>query len=196
MGRAVSRQQGIAGRHLGRLLTAGLPTRRRAPRFLRRCRFAYPQTSEWVPYRQPTSDPCCGPTPSASSWGCCCSLQAWSPLIYSALARRRAVSLIWLGVFVFLYGLRLLARADSFRLAFELSSAFWEFIAAVITYTVPIPDHAVHTGFVPAGGASRPSLAIGLVGFCGLCHCLGLHPAPSVFRQQHPTTSSRSVFSA
>ena len=70
-------------------------------------------------------------------------------LVYWTLARRRAVTLVWLGMFSFLYGLRLLARADSFRLAFEFDPAVWEYLAAVITYTVPIPVLLFVREFVP-----------------------------------------------
>ena len=83
-------------------------------------------------------------------------------LVYSALARRRVVSMIWLGAFVFPYGLRLLARADSFRLAFDLPPAFWEFLAAVITYTVPIPMIMFVRDFVPAWRRFSTVLAIGV----------------------------------
>jgi sigma-B regulation protein RsbU (phosphoserine phosphatase) len=67
-----------------------------------------------------------------------------------------------LGIFAFLYGLRLLARADSFRLAFDVPSAFWEFLAAVITYTVPIPMIMFVRDFVPAWRRFSTVLAIGV----------------------------------
>jgi sigma-B regulation protein RsbU (phosphoserine phosphatase) len=45
----------------------------------------------------------------------------------------------WLGVFALLYGLRLLARTPTFRLLFDVSPAFWNYLAAAITYIVPLP---------------------------------------------------------
>jgi sigma-B regulation protein RsbU (phosphoserine phosphatase) len=81
-------------------------------------------------------------------------------LIFSALARRRAGSLVWLGIFGCLYGLRLLARADSFRLAFEVPEIAWEFVAAVITYTVPIPILLFIREFVPSWRRFATTVAI------------------------------------
>lgn len=100
-------------------------------------------------------------------------------VIYSALARRRAASLIWLGIFGFLYGLRLLARADSFRLAFELSSAVWEYIAAVITYTVPIPILLFIRGFVPIWRRFTTFAGVALVVFA-------VYAIASDFSRQRP----------
>jgi sigma-B regulation protein RsbU (phosphoserine phosphatase) len=81
-------------------------------------------------------------------------------LIFSALARRRAGSLGWLGLFAWLYGLRLLARADSFRLAFDVPEIVWEFVAAVITYTVPIPILLFIREFVPSWRPFTTTVAI------------------------------------
>jgi sigma-B regulation protein RsbU (phosphoserine phosphatase) len=60
-------------------------------------------------------------------------------LVFWAGARRRAAALLWLGIFAFLYGLRLLARTGTFRLTFDVAPAVWEYIAAAITYVAPLP---------------------------------------------------------
>ena len=74
------------------------------------------------------------------------------------VTRRRAASLpaghraggVWLGLFAFLYGLRLLARTETFRLYLELPSPIWDYVAAAITYTVPLPLIFFMRHFVPA----------------------------------------------
>jgi phosphoserine phosphatase RsbU/P len=68
-------------------------------------------------------------------------------LILWAGARRRTTSLprdrrsggVLLGIFAFLYGLRLLIRTTTFRLLFDVSPAVWDYTAAAITYFVPLP---------------------------------------------------------
>ena len=86
-------------------------------------------------------------------------------LVYLILARRRAVSLLWLGIFSLLYGLRLLARADSFRLVFEFRGVVWEHLAAIITYTVPIPILLFVREFVPTWRRFATVVAIGVFVF-------------------------------
>jgi hypothetical protein len=53
--------------------------------------------------------------------------------------RRRASMLIWLGVFSFLYGFRLLIRTGIVRFYFDLPTVVWERAEAAITYAVPVP---------------------------------------------------------
>lgn len=47
-------------------------------------------------------------------------LTALVTVLLVGVLRRRAVSLLWLGAFSFLYGFRLLERADIFRLSVAL----------------------------------------------------------------------------
>ena len=54
------------------------------------------------------------------------------------MLRRRAVLLLWPAAFSLLYGMRLLVRAQTFHLFFDLSSAFWAYANAAMTYAVPI----------------------------------------------------------
>lgn len=60
-------------------------------------------------------------------------------VVYARTARRAEPSLPWFGVFAFLYGLRLLARAETFRLFFSLPPAFWLYLISAITYLIPLP---------------------------------------------------------
>jgi phosphoserine phosphatase RsbU/P len=56
-----------------------------------------------------------------------------------AAARLRFVPLLWLGVFSLLYGLRLFVRTTTFRLGVDEALIGWDFVAAAITYTIPLP---------------------------------------------------------
>jgi phosphoserine phosphatase RsbU/P len=68
--------------------------------------------------------------------------------VLAGFLRRRARSLIWLGAFSLLYGFRLLIRTRTFRLYLETPQAVWNYVAAAITYIVPIPIVAfAHTIF-------------------------------------------------
>lgn len=57
----------------------------------------------------------------------------------STIARGRKGPTLSLGVFAFLYGFRLLARTDVFRVGIGQTDAFWEHLAAALTYVLPIP---------------------------------------------------------
>lgn len=59
--------------------------------------------------------------------------------VYARSSRGREPSLPWFALFTFLYGLRLLARTDTFPLLFYWSPTFWRYAAATITYVIPIP---------------------------------------------------------
>jgi sigma-B regulation protein RsbU (phosphoserine phosphatase) len=56
------------------------------------------------------------------------------------LGRLRGEPLLpWFGLFAFLYGLRLLARTSTFPLLFDLPPRLWAYVAAAITYVIPVP---------------------------------------------------------
>ncbi|HEX6737827.1 MAG TPA: PP2C family protein-serine/threonine phosphatase [Vicinamibacteria bacterium] len=60
----------------------------------------------------------------------------------AAYLRRRgrgAPLLAWFGLFSLLYGLRLLARTDTFPLLFDVRPRFWDYLASAITYVIPVP---------------------------------------------------------
>jgi hypothetical protein len=59
--------------------------------------------------------------------------------IYAARLRRSEPSLPWFGLFAFLYGLRLLARTSTIPLLFDLPRPLWAYLAAAITYVIPVP---------------------------------------------------------
>jgi phosphoserine phosphatase RsbU/P len=90
-----------------------------------------------------------------------------------AAARWRTTSLratqasggFWLGLFAFLYGLRLLARAATFRLYFDVSPMVWEYVAAGITYTVPLPLVLFVRTFAPAWRRVSTVVAVALTTF-------------------------------
>src|SRR5918996_953552 len=56
-----------------------------------------------------------------------------------SVLRRSASLLIWLGVFSFLYGFRLLIRTGIVRFYFDFPTVVWERAEAAITYAVPVP---------------------------------------------------------
>jgi phosphoserine phosphatase RsbU/P len=92
-----------------------------------------------------------------------------------AVARRRTATLrathasggLWLGLFAALYGVRLLARASTFRLCFDVSPVVWEYIAAVITYTIPLPLVLFMRTFAPAWRRVATVAALILATFAG-----------------------------
>ena len=84
---------------------------------------------------------------------------------FSVGNRRRAVTLIWVGTFGLLYGLRLLARTPTFRLYFELPPIVWDHLAAAITYIVPIPILLFVRAFVPTSRRFSTIAAVGVAAF-------------------------------
>jgi len=60
-------------------------------------------------------------------------------VVYAWPLRRKESSLGWFALFTFLYGLRLLARTETFRLFFSLPRTFWLYLISSITYVVPLP---------------------------------------------------------
>jgi sigma-B regulation protein RsbU (phosphoserine phosphatase) len=77
----------------------------------------------------------------------------------------RAASLLLLGIFAFLYGLRLLARTTTFRLFFDVPAAAWEHLTAAITYTVPLPMLLFMRAVTPVGRRFTTLASVGLVVF-------------------------------
>jgi sigma-B regulation protein RsbU (phosphoserine phosphatase) len=70
------------------------------------------------------------------------ALLAFAGLVSTALwagRRPREAALLWLGLFAWLYGARLLARTTTFRLCFDLAAPSWDRVAAALTYLVPVP---------------------------------------------------------
>ncbi len=59
--------------------------------------------------------------------------------VYLRSLRGAESTLPWFGLFSFLYGLRLLARTDTFPLFFSAPPLFWRYVAAAITYVILIP---------------------------------------------------------
>lgn len=60
-------------------------------------------------------------------------------LLYVRSSRRREPSLPSFGLFAFLYGLRLMARTETFRLVFNLPPTFWPYLISAINYVIPLP---------------------------------------------------------
>jgi sigma-B regulation protein RsbU (phosphoserine phosphatase) len=98
-------------------------------------------------------------------------------LVLWLAARRRAAVLPeghrgtggqWLGVFAFLYGFRLLARATTFRHCFDVPAAVWDHLEATITYTIPLPIILFARAMVPAW---RRLWTVGLIGLTAFAAC-------------------------
>lgn len=85
-----------------------------------------------------------------------------------AVLRRRGTLLLWLGVFALLYGSRLLIRTGTIRLMFDLPASTWDYVAAAITYCVPIPVVLFSRGILPAWRRFWTTAAIGLAGFAAM----------------------------
>jgi sigma-B regulation protein RsbU (phosphoserine phosphatase) len=86
-------------------------------------------------------------------------------LVVSGLTRRRFAAPMWLGVFALLYGMRLLIRTDTFRVAAGGSPAVWDYAEAAITYVVPIPLLLFSPVVAPEWRALTNRFAIGVTVF-------------------------------
>jgi sigma-B regulation protein RsbU (phosphoserine phosphatase) len=82
-----------------------------------------------------------------------------------ANSRRRGFSLLWMSIFVFLYGLRLVARSTTFRLSFDVAPAVWDHIVAAITYTILLPFVLFLRDSVPNWRRVSTWAAVGLTVF-------------------------------
>jgi phosphoserine phosphatase RsbU/P len=60
-------------------------------------------------------------------------------LVILGVARAHAAPIVWLGVFALLYGVRLLLRTGTFRAGLELAPAGSDYLAAALTYAIPLP---------------------------------------------------------
>jgi sigma-B regulation protein RsbU (phosphoserine phosphatase) len=94
-------------------------------------------------------------------------------LVLWAGARRRAASLpaghsaggVWIATFALLYGLRMLAGTDTFRLYFDVAPAVWQYATAALTYVVPIPLILFVRSFVPTWARFATFAAVGVGAF-------------------------------
>jgi hypothetical protein len=89
---------------------------------------------------------------------------------FLATARLRLVTLLWLGVFSLLYGLRLLVRTTTFRLCVDGTLIGWDFVAAAISYTILLPVVLLARTMLPASRCFWTLGAIAVAGFaiCGI----------------------------
>jgi len=71
-------------------------------------------------------------------------------LALGARLRRRVAPLVWLGVFALVYGVRLLARTPTFRFYFDAPGIAWAYVAAALTYLVPVPLILFARALLPA----------------------------------------------
>lgn len=83
----------------------------------------------------------------------------------AVLARLRSAVPTYLGIFALMYGLRLLARTDIFRIAVGFDDAVWEYLAAVLTYVMPIPLILFARALEPGWRKLWNGVLIGLVVF-------------------------------
>jgi phosphoserine phosphatase RsbU/P len=72
--------------------------------------------------------------------------------IHARARRRETSALRWFALFAFLYGLRLLARTTTVPLVFEQGPRPWQYLAATITYVIPIPGVLLLRAFLPRPG--------------------------------------------
>jgi sigma-B regulation protein RsbU (phosphoserine phosphatase) len=86
-------------------------------------------------------------------------------LVLWGVARRGVAPLVWLGVFAFLYGLRLLLRTATFRVGLELSSSGSDYLAAALTYAMPLPLVLFARAILPARSRVATRIALGIAAF-------------------------------
>jgi phosphoserine phosphatase RsbU/P len=115
-------------------------------------------------------------------------LTALITLLLVGVLRRRAVSLLWLGAFSFLYGFRLLESADIFRLSFDVPTALWDRADAAITYMVPIPIAFFARAIFPARRRFWTTGAIGLTVFA----VYGI-ASDAILNQSHSAITANNV---
>jgi sigma-B regulation protein RsbU (phosphoserine phosphatase) len=78
---------------------------------------------------------------------------------------RRQPSLLWFGLFAFLYGLRLLGRTSTFALASGLPPAFWRYASSAITYVIMVPGALFARAAFPRWRRPLGVMAAGLAAF-------------------------------
>ena len=78
---------------------------------------------------------------------------------------RGQATVLWFGVFAFLYGLRLLARTGTVPLASGLPARFWVYAAAGITYVIVVPGMLFARAAVPRWRRLSGLAAAGLTAF-------------------------------
>jgi sigma-B regulation protein RsbU (phosphoserine phosphatase) len=81
------------------------------------------------------------------------------------MARRHVAPLVWLGVFAFVYGLRLLLRTATFRDGLELGPAGGSYLAAALTYAIPLPLVLFARATFPARRQVMSRIAVGVAVF-------------------------------
>lgn len=89
-------------------------------------------------------------------------------LVLSGMARRRAPSLLWLGLFALLYGLRMLVRTTTFRICFDVPALAGNYFAAALTYVIPVPLVLFTGAMLPAWRRRSTWIALGLAAFAVL----------------------------
>jgi sigma-B regulation protein RsbU (phosphoserine phosphatase) len=87
---------------------------------------------------------------------------------HARMGRGAVSALPWFGLFSFLYGLRLLARTDTFPLFFSAPPVAWRYVAAAITYVILVPGLLLLRAVFPAwrrhfGGAAAFVAAFAVV---------------------------------
>jgi sigma-B regulation protein RsbU (phosphoserine phosphatase) len=85
--------------------------------------------------------------------------------VFWGAARGHAAPLVWLGAFAFSYGLRLLLRAATFRHGLELAPAGSDYVAAALTYAMPVPLVLFVRSTFPSRKQVATWIALGLAAF-------------------------------
>lgn len=108
-------------------------------------------------------------------------------LVLSTLARARLAGPLWLGVFALVYGLRLLARTPTFRYFFDLPHETWDYVAAALTYLVPLPFVLYARSIIPSWRRFTSRSAVGLATFAA-----GAIASDALQRQPYSATTVNS----
>lgn len=86
-------------------------------------------------------------------------------VVHVRSSRGAGSALPWFGLFSFLYGVRLLARTDTFPLFFGAPPVLWRHVASAITYVIPVPAMLLLRSVFPAWRRSFGWAAAGLGAF-------------------------------
>jgi phosphoserine phosphatase RsbU/P len=89
-------------------------------------------------------------------------------LVLWGMARRHVAPVVWLGIFALVYGVRLLLRTETFRDGLGFAHAGGDYLAAALTYAIPLPLVLFARATLPAWRRLASGIALGVAGFAAV----------------------------